>query len=234
MYQSERTTLEMQHSSRFRTIERQDSFDLSCEPAIRCGRAGSVRVVRPLPRTQSLDLSNHVLETDLSSSMERNSHLAFSTPSDIFRSCASAAQTSVDSPLEPKIEDEGTSELTNGSRSPGFKEGGAAVENIGPLADEVGAGDASAAESKSSCAVSEKQEAPPEPSDQGSGSSAAVSEGDSGIDPSVEGAEEDGGGPAAAERRAGDASPRAQPQGKRKGEVFLNGVFLCVVALCMF
>lgn len=236
--------LEMQYSSRFRTIERQDSFDLSCEPVIRCGRAGSVRVVRPQPRTQSLDLSNHVLETDLSSSMERNSHLAFSTPSDIFRSCASTAQTSVDSPLEPKIEDEGTSKLTNGSRSPGFKEGRAAVENIGPLADAVGAGmensDASAAESKSGCAVSEKQEAPPELSDQGSSSSAAVSEGDSGIDPSVEGAEEDGGGPAgaeesaAAERRAADASPRAEPQGKRKGEVFLNGVFLCVVALCVF
>lgn len=231
----------MQHSSRFRTIERQDSFDLSCEPVIRCGRAGSVRVVRPQPRTQSLDLSNHVLETDLSSSMERNSHLAFSTPSDLFRSCASTAQTSVDSPLEPKIEDEGTSKLTNGSRSPGFKEGRAAVENIGPLADAVGAGiknsDVSAAESKSGCAVSEMQEAPPEPSDQGSSSSAAVSEGDSGIDPSVE---EDGGGPAgaeestAAERRAADASPRAEPQGKRKGEVFLNGVFLCVVALCVF
>lgn len=219
MYQSERTTLEMQHSSCFRTIERQDSFDLSCEPVIRCGRAGSVRVVRPQPRTQSLDLSNHILATDLSSSMERNSHLAFSTPSDLFRSCASTAQTSVDSPLEPKIEDEGTSKLTNGSRSLSFKEGRAAVENIGPLADAVGAGmensDASAAESKS-------------------GSSAAVSEGDSGIDPSVEGAEEDGGGPAAAERRAADASPRAEPQGKRKGEVFLNGVFLCVVALCVF
>ncbi|XP_075870462.1 phosphatidate phosphatase LPIN2 isoform X4 [Nelusetta ayraudi] len=228
LYQSERTTLEMQHSSRFRTIERQDSFDLSCEPVIRCGRAGSVRVVRPQPRTQSLDLSNHVLETDLSSSMERNSHLAFSTPSDLFRSCASTAQTSVDSPLEPKIEDEGTSKLTNGSRSPAFKEGRAAVENIGPLADAVGAGmensDASAAESKSGCAVSGKQEAPPEPSDQGSSSSAAVSEGDSGIDPSVEGAEEDGGGPAgaeesaAAERRAADASARAEPQGKRKGK----------------
>lgn len=199
-----------------------------------------MRVVRPQPRTQSLDLSDHVLETHLSSSTERNSHLAFYTPSDIFRSCASTAQTSVDLPFEPKIEDRGASKLTNGSRSRSFKEGRAAVENFGPLKDAVGTGvensEASASKSKSA----KKQEAPPEPSHQGSSSSAAVSEGDSGIDPSVEGADEDVGGPAGAEesadaeRRGADASPRAEPHGKKKGKVFLNDVFLCVVAFCVF
>lgn len=192
-----------------------------------------MRVVRPQPRTQSLDLSNHALETDLSSSMERNSHLAFSTPSDIFRSCTSTVQTSVGSPFEPKLEDDGASKLTNGCVSPSFKDGSTTVENIGPLKDTAGVekSDASAAESKSSCVVTEassekKQEAPPEPSDQASSSSVAVSEGDSGIDPSVEGLEDDASGPAgASERRGADASPRAGSQGKRKGGVFLNNVF---------
>lgn len=238
--------LDLQHSSRFRTIERQDSFDLSCEPVIRCGRGGSVRVVRPQPRTQSLDLSNYILDADLSSSMERNSHLAFSTPSDIFRSC-------VDSPFEAKTEDDGAAKLTSGSRSPGFREGRAAGENISalvePTSDTVQEnGDASATQPKSSCPVSEassekKQEAPPEPSDQGSSSSGPASEGDSGIDPNVEGGEEDGGGggpavaeeSAAAERR-GSASPRAKAQGKRKGEVFpsTDCVSLCVVSRSVF
>lgn len=242
--------LDLQHSSRFRTIERQDSFDLSGEPVIRCGRGGSVRVVRPQPRTQSLDLSNLVLETNLPPSMERNSHLAFSTPGDIFRSCASTAQTCVDSPFEPKTDDDETLKLTNGSRSPSFKEGRAAGENIRVLVEPTGVtvdpgvenSGASAAEPKSSFSVLEassekKQEAPLEPSDQGSSGSGPVSEGDSGIDPNVEGGEEDGGGPAgaeestAAERRGSDPSPRAKAQGKRKGEVFSLSliVYLCVV-----
>lgn len=217
--------LDLQHSSRFRTIERQDSFDLSCEPVIRCARGGSVRVVRPQPRTQSLDLSNHVLHTDLSSPMERNSHLAFSTPSDIFRS----AQTSVDSPFEPKTEGDGAPKMANGSRSAGRKEGGAAGEE--PSGDAVEeSSDAIAAEPKSSCLVLEasgekKQEAPAEPSDQGSSGSGPVSEGDSGIDPNVEGGEEDGGGGGPAgggERRGSDASPRAKAQGKKKGAVYFS------------
>lgn len=240
LYQSERTTLDHQHSSRFRTIERQDSFDLSCEPVIRCGRGGSVRVVRPQPRTQSLDLSHHVLESDLSSPMERNSQLAFSTPSDIFRSCASIAQTSVDSSFEPKTEDGGVPRLTNGSHSLSFKEDRATGENIGamvePTGDFAGTGvensDASAAEPKGSSPVLEassekKQELPQEPSDQGSSSSGPVSEGDSGFDPNVEGGEEDGSGSggtagveesSAAEGRGSDSSPRGKAQGKKKGK----------------
>lgn len=229
--------LDLQHSSRFRTIERQDSFDLSSEPVIHCGRGGSVRVVRPQPRTQSLDLSNLVLDTNPSSSMERSSHLAFSTPGDLFRSCATTAQTSTDSPFGPKTEDDESPKLTNGSRSPSFKEGGATGETISVLAEPssitvdgvVESSHASAAGPESSFSVLEassekKQEGPVEPSDQRS--SGPVSEGDSGIDPSGEGGEEDcspAGAEeyAAAERRGSDASPRAKAQGKRKGGGFL-------------
>lgn len=233
LYQSERTTLDHQHS-RFRTIERQDSFDLSCEPVIRCGRGGSVRVVRPQPRTQSLDLSHHALESDLSSSLERNSHLAFSTPSDIFRSCTSMTQTSADSPFEPKTEEEEAAKLTNGSRSIRFKEervtGGntdAPVEPTGDIArTEVENNDASAAGPKGSNPFLEvSSEMKLESSDQGSSSSGPVSEGDSGIDPNVDGGEEAGCPGAveetsAAEGRGSDSSPRAKAQGKKKGKVF--------------
>uniref|UniRef100_A0A8C9X0L0 phosphatidate phosphatase n=1 Tax=Sander lucioperca TaxID=283035 RepID=A0A8C9X0L0_SANLU len=67
--QSERTPLELQHispsdSSHFRTIKRQDSFDKDYEPVISCGRAGSVTVVRPQPRTHSPDLGT---ETNVAS-----------------------------------------------------------------------------------------------------------------------------------------------------------------------
>lgn len=60
---SERTPADVQpispsSASHFRTIKRQDSFDSSCEPVISCGRVGRVTVVRPVPRTHSLDLSH--------------------------------------------------------------------------------------------------------------------------------------------------------------------------------
>lgn len=65
--QSERT-LELQHMSppgktHFRTIERQDSFDMGADSAISCGRMGSVAVVRPQPRTHSVDQITHGLQT---------------------------------------------------------------------------------------------------------------------------------------------------------------------------
>uniref|UniRef100_A0A8C4DSC3 phosphatidate phosphatase n=1 Tax=Dicentrarchus labrax TaxID=13489 RepID=A0A8C4DSC3_DICLA len=66
--QSERMPVDLQRispsdSSHFRTIERQDSFDMSYEPVISCGRVGSVTVVRPQPRTRSLDLGSHTMQT---------------------------------------------------------------------------------------------------------------------------------------------------------------------------
>uniref|UniRef100_A0A3Q3DXD3 Lipin 3 n=1 Tax=Hippocampus comes TaxID=109280 RepID=A0A3Q3DXD3_HIPCM len=63
--QSERPSVELQQSdsSHFRTIERQDSFDMGNEPVNNCSRVGQVTVVKPQPRTQSLDLSNYALQT---------------------------------------------------------------------------------------------------------------------------------------------------------------------------
>ncbi|XP_061688151.1 phosphatidate phosphatase LPIN2-like isoform X2 [Syngnathoides biaculeatus] len=63
--QSERSAVEFQHSesSHFRTIQRQDSFDTGNDPVNICSRVGRVTVVRPQPRSQSLDLSNHALQT---------------------------------------------------------------------------------------------------------------------------------------------------------------------------
>ncbi|XP_029005611.2 zgc:123305 [Betta splendens] len=57
---SERTPVEVQHitpsgTSHFRTIQRQESFELDLEPVISCGRVGSVTVIRPQPRTPRPD-----------------------------------------------------------------------------------------------------------------------------------------------------------------------------------
>uniref|UniRef100_A0A8C9WXZ0 phosphatidate phosphatase n=1 Tax=Sander lucioperca TaxID=283035 RepID=A0A8C9WXZ0_SANLU len=90
--QSERTPLELQHispsdSSHFRTIKRQDSFDKDYEPVISCGRAGSVTVVRPQPRTHSPDLGSDTMQTT-PLRMEENSYTTHSTPTDLSKSSA--------------------------------------------------------------------------------------------------------------------------------------------------
>lgn len=61
--QSERTSVHVSSSgpSHFRTIERQDSFDLGIEPSTSCGR--KVTVVRPKARTRSLDFNKYSLKT---------------------------------------------------------------------------------------------------------------------------------------------------------------------------
>lgn len=81
-------------TSHFRTIERQDSFDMGYEPVISCGRVGSVTVVRPQPRTQSLDLGNLLMQTP-TLSLDTH-HFANSTPSDLSKSELSV-KTNMDS-----------------------------------------------------------------------------------------------------------------------------------------
>uniref|UniRef100_A0A8C6M7U6 Lipin 3 n=1 Tax=Nothobranchius furzeri TaxID=105023 RepID=A0A8C6M7U6_NOTFU len=71
--------------SHFRTIERQESFDLDCDSAISCGRAGSVTVVKPQPRT----LDNLSIRTS-AFSWEKNSRGGLSTQRDLFLSCVSS------------------------------------------------------------------------------------------------------------------------------------------------
>lgn len=79
-------------SSHFRTIKRQDSFDMSEEVLIR----GSVTVVRPQPRTQSLSLGSHATQ-GTSSSGERNCYIDQSTPTDLAGSHVSSWKTNGDS-----------------------------------------------------------------------------------------------------------------------------------------
>ncbi|XP_040889006.1 phosphatidate phosphatase LPIN2-like isoform X2 [Toxotes jaculatrix] len=226
--QSERTPVELQlispsGNSHFRTIERQDSFDMGLEPVISCGRVGSVTVVRPQPRTHSLDLGSHATETTTLTN-ERNSHIAHSTPSDLSKSCASSAKTDVDSrqTLEyTSVEQENrdstyySASLINGTDSLDSKESTVSVEHVSTVTDTastvgvvtVTKPDNKETEPKDSedCTVTrcpsstessnlQQQGASSEQSEQGSIiSSAPASDGDSGIEPCAEGGDEDSG-----------------------------------------
>ncbi|XP_042357426.1 zgc:123305 isoform X2 [Plectropomus leopardus] len=249
--QSERTPVELQrispsHSSHFRTIERQDSFDMGHEPVISCGRMGSVTVVRPQPRTQSLDLGSHTVQiTPLSG--DKTSHFAHSTPSDLFKSCASTVETDEDSTQAPEstLGEKGNKDssfssanLINGTSSLASK-GRISVEQITTVTDSVtkfNDAQKQLIEESERCTVTatssteisspQQQGASSEQSEQGSSSSAPVSEGDSGIDPCAEGAEEEG-GPGGGEgsltnktegsANSSEASSRVEQQDKKKG-----------------
>ncbi|KAF3855967.1 hypothetical protein F7725_016690, partial [Dissostichus mawsoni] len=214
--QSERTPVELQHispsgSSHFRTIERQDSFDMSCEPVISCGRVGSVTVVRPQPRTQSLDLSNHTMQTP-PFSLEKNSHMAHSSPTDLSES----AKTNVDSAqaIGTTLEEEENrhspsclDNQTNGTDSPASKESTISVEHISTdsvtkpndtqiqlIKESDDCTVTSTSPSSTEVSNPPQQGALSEQSEQGSTGSAPNSEGDSGIDPCAEGGEEDAAG----------------------------------------
>ncbi|XP_038157675.1 phosphatidate phosphatase LPIN2-like isoform X2 [Cyprinodon tularosa] len=76
-------------TSHFRTIERQDSFDLGYGTVTSCHRAGGVTVVKPHPRTLSLDLGNSSTQSS-PLSLEKNSLEALSSHSDLFMSCVSS------------------------------------------------------------------------------------------------------------------------------------------------
>ncbi|RVE72399.1 hypothetical protein OJAV_G00040070 [Oryzias javanicus] len=88
--QPEKTPAEVS-CSHFRTIERQDSFDLDCEPAICCGTAASVTLVKPEPR-MSAAASEGCSVHAAASSPQRNPHVGHSTSKELFVSCV----TSVD------------------------------------------------------------------------------------------------------------------------------------------
>uniref|UniRef100_A0A3Q3KQA2 phosphatidate phosphatase n=1 Tax=Monopterus albus TaxID=43700 RepID=A0A3Q3KQA2_MONAL len=168
--QSERMPVEVQcispsGSSHFRTIERQGSFDNGLEPVISCGRLGSVTVIKPQPRTNSVEPSSHAMQaTPLSE--EKSLHIAPFTHSDLSRYCASPLKTTVDSVQtlettfpgnEQKREREDCTVTISSTESSNVQQQGASSEH----------------------------------SEQGLSSSHPVSEGDSGIDPCAEGGEED-------------------------------------------
>ncbi|XP_075952332.1 phosphatidate phosphatase LPIN2 isoform X3 [Anarhichas minor] len=237
--QSERTPVELQHvspsgCSHFRTIERQDSFDMGHEPVISCGRAGSVTVVRPQPRTQSLDLRSHTTQTSPLSG-EENSHIAHSSPSDLSKSCASTAKTDVTQALESTSREE-----ENRDSSANLMNGTIGVEHISTATDSVTEPDNAqiqlikesedrtvTATSSTELSNPQQQGASAEQSEQGTTSSVPVSEGDSGIDPCAEGGEEDG-GPGGTEgsptnkteesANSSEASSKVEQQDKKKGK----------------
>ncbi|XP_059184903.1 phosphatidate phosphatase LPIN2-like isoform X2 [Centropristis striata] len=241
--QSERTPVDGQHiCSHFRTIERQDSFDLGYEPVISCGRVGSVTVVRPQPRTQSLDLSSHTMQTS-PLCIEKNAHIAHSTPSDLFELCASSAKTNVDSTqaLESTLGEEenrdSSANLFNGIHSLASKEGiseehintvtkpnDAQIQLIKESEDRIVTATSELSNQQQQGALSEQSEHSPT-------TSAPVSEVDSGIDPCAEGGEEEAGpgGPEGSEggsltnKTEGLANPsetssKVDQQGKKKGK----------------
>ncbi|TNM88505.1 hypothetical protein fugu_004759 [Takifugu bimaculatus] len=186
--QTQETPPESQ-GTHFRTIERQDSFDLGCEPIISCGWVGSVTVVKPQPRTQSLDLCSRAGLTSPVSE-EDASFVDLTAPSELF---GSSSEAKTDTNLTVEFES------TSGKE-----------ENVKDLGD-------------SPESLSGRVHV-----DQGSSSSAAVSEGDSGIEPCAEG-EEGGPGlpggsqtsksaPADVSGAAADAFSKAEQQDKKKGK----------------
>ncbi|XP_035006034.1 phosphatidate phosphatase LPIN2 isoform X1 [Hippoglossus stenolepis] len=229
--QSERTPVDLQPishsgSSHFCTIERQDSFDMGLEPVISCGRVGSVTVVRPQPRTQSLDLSLAMHSTPLS--IETNSHSEHSTSKS-----PSSVKTDVDSrqTLETTSGEDGnrdsslySASLNNGTGSLDSKESTDAIEHVSTLTETVGTvmavGVTTVETSASSTASShlQQQGASSEQSERGSTSSAPVSEGDSGIDPCADGGEEVN-GPGVVQASNGDTLPNSTAPKDKAGEV---------------
>ncbi|XP_053172558.1 phosphatidate phosphatase LPIN2-like [Scomber japonicus] len=215
--QSERTPVELQHispsnSSHFRTIKRQDSFDMGYEPVISCGRVGSITVVRPQPRTHSLDLGSHSMQA-MPLSSETDLHIAKSTPSGLSESCTSSAKTSMDSSQaqestkgqeESKDSVSYSVSLINDGESLASKVSTISVEHASTVADTISLGSKNGrvtltmvqADGNIVCTESSNlqgQGALSEQNEQGSTGSGPVSEGDSGIDPGAEGGEEDSG-----------------------------------------
>ncbi|XP_041836441.1 zgc:123305 isoform X2 [Melanotaenia boesemani] len=222
--QPEKTPAELQtisHSgaSHFRIIERQDSFDMGYEPVISCGRAGSVTVVKPQPRTCCLDLDNCGTQTS-SSWQEKNSHIALSTHSDLFMSCASFEDVDSTKVLECTQGQEEKRDTSSNSAGHGIdsfvSKESTSVEHVSAVTNTVNCeneNDAASVTKPNSAHPrkesddfpvlerSQRSREPREPpdqvvfserSDQGSTINALISEGDSGIDPCAEGREEEG------------------------------------------
>ncbi|KAM8914290.1 phosphatidate phosphatase LPIN2 isoform 2-T2 [Spinachia spinachia] len=228
--QSERTPAEQQLTSssgscHFRTIERQDSFDMGYEPVISCGRVGGVTVVRPHPRTQSLDLCGTARQT-YPLSGEKNCPVTLSNPGGLKTSMTQGPQST----FRQEEKREASADRRNGTDPLASKESTISVDDGGPVTDSVTqpsdtqiqllkeSGDSlDAAAALSS----------PQPQSEEVSTGAPVSEGDSGIEPCAEGGEEEG-GPAGAEGSAGglptnkanspETSSKVEQHDKKKGK----------------
>lgn len=240
--QLEKTSPESPSSSHFRTIERQDSFDLGCEPTISCGRVGCVTVVRPQPRTQSLDVC---------------SCATLSTP--VFKEEAPFVDPAPPSDLlMPFPQAKISTDLTSGCESASDKEESSShlkklmaladphadrfsMERFSTVSEWIGPAEGNASTqpvqgssdgstpamsfSTSDLADENRQRLLSVHVEQALISSAAVSEGDSGIEPCAEGGEDDGapgsaGGSESCKGAQADVTwAPAEQQEKRKGDV---------------
>ncbi|XP_017278417.2 zgc:123305 isoform X3 [Kryptolebias marmoratus] len=206
-------------ASHFRTIERQDSFDLGCEAVVSCGRVGSVTVVKPQPRTCSPASDNYSMQTS-HGSREKNSHCDLSTHSDLFRSCVSSEDVdSLECSLGQEEKRDSSSNLVSSTDSHISKEGTGSSEHVCSVTDPVGLGNENCVDTETKAKTETPKQIITENNDctargvsqnriemsdlqtqgvlseqreQGSANDAPVSEGDSGIDPCAKGGDEDG------------------------------------------
>ncbi|XP_077384589.1 phosphatidate phosphatase LPIN2 isoform X2 [Festucalex cinctus] len=165
--------LEQSDSCHFRTIQRQDSFDMGNEPVDNCSRGGHVTVVRPQPRTQSLDLSNYALQT---APLTFDKHPPFTSSTYSDQSKSDPATVKDDS--EVLAHEDGT---VNSSHVGGVSDAADGQNDNSQPADD---------NSKVYAEFSKMQQT--EHSEHGCTASAPISEGDSGIEPCAEGREDDG------------------------------------------
>ncbi|XP_054640084.1 phosphatidate phosphatase LPIN2-like isoform X2 [Dunckerocampus dactyliophorus] len=185
----ERTPVEIEHSSscHFRTIQRQDSIDLGNEPVISCGKVGRVTVVRPQPRTQSLDLSLSY-SSQMPLTFDTPFHFAGSSHSELSKSCTS---TEVGTPTSLAQEDASVITEHLSSVSEAACPDDISKNNSQTITEgEDAIIQTNDADSRSIDCAEASNLAPL--SEQGSAGSAPASDGDSGIDPCAEGGEEDG------------------------------------------
>ncbi|XP_034022928.1 phosphatidate phosphatase LPIN2-like isoform X2 [Thalassophryne amazonica] len=146
--QSSRVSVELEDiahfgTSHFCTIQRQESFDMGCEPVITCGKVRSVKVVRPQPRTRSLDLSSYSVQTAHFSS-EIIPHVAHSMSFDLSVCCPASGSTNVESrqALQSILEQETTNFNSNEATVTNtidslWKNGGTEPENVQPMTENT-------------------------------------------------------------------------------------------------
>ncbi|XP_047438235.1 zgc:123305 isoform X2 [Mugil cephalus] len=146
--QPEKTSLDLPDTpssgrSHFRTIERQDSFDMDFDPVISCGRVGSVTVVRPQPRTRSLDLENYPMQDSPTPFLKgENCHIADCSSSDIFKSCVSSPNADSTQTVESTLGKEENRDLsfnsvTNGNDSLSTHKSPVSVQHVNSVTDTV-------------------------------------------------------------------------------------------------
>lgn len=232
-------------SSHFRTIERQDSFDLGCEPIISCGRVGCIPVVRPQPRTRSLDVcSSATLSASLSEG--EASFVDPAAPSDLLMAFSQAktdtgSTSGFDSAPGREENSARLKKLMDNAESPSSR---GSLERFMTVSDTISPADINGYTEKapvkrsndgsnSAPSRSRTDSADQDPQgllsvhvDQALMSRAPVSEGDSGIEPCAEGGEDDGrpaspaGSQASKSAQADVTWTPAEQTDKKKGDFF--------------